>query len=72
MTDFVKAPLFYERCFSNYAISKRESAKLEYYYNEFVKRDWYKDKNLFDSSGRRVGFDRHGAKVWGIQRARTH
>ncbi len=35
---------------------EREGCKLEYYYNEFVKRDWYKDKNLYDSTGRRIRF----------------
>ena len=33
---------------------EREGAKLEFYYNEFVKRDWYpRDKELFDATGRR-------------------
>ncbi len=29
-----------------YIRREREGAKLEYYYNEFVKREWYRDKNL--------------------------
>ena len=37
-----------------YIRKEREGSKLEFYYNEFVKRDWYKDKNLYDSTGRRV------------------
>ncbi len=39
-----------------YIRREREGSKLEYYYNEFVKRDWYKDKNLYDSRGRRIHF----------------
>ncbi len=46
-----------------YIRREREGAKLEYYYNEFVKRDWYKDKNLYDSSGRRIRFSVDGTKV---------
>ena len=37
-----------------YIKSERNSSKLEFYYNEFVKRDWYKDKNLYDQLGRRI------------------
>ena len=37
-----------------YIKREREGHKLENYYNEFVKRDWYKDKNLYDNSGRRI------------------
>ncbi len=32
-----------------YIRREREGAKLEYYYNEFVKREWYRDKNLVRS-----------------------
>ena len=39
---------------------EREGSKLEYYYNEFVKRDWYKDKNLYDNRGRRIHYDING------------
>ena len=39
-----------------YIRKEREGSKLEFYYNEFVKRDWYKDKNLYDSTGRRVHY----------------
>ena len=39
---------------------EREGSKLEYYYNEFVKRDWYKDKNLYDNRGRRIHYDKNG------------
>ena len=39
-----------------YIRKEREGSKLEFYYNEFVKRDWYKDKNLYDSTGRRIYF----------------
>ena len=46
-----------------YIRREREGAKLEYYYNEFVKRDWYKDKNLYDRSGRRIRFDANGTKI---------
>ena len=37
-----------------YIRREREGSKLEYYYNEFVKREWYKDKNHYDKSGRRI------------------
>lgn len=37
-----------------YIRREREGSKLEFYYNEFVKRDWYKDKNLYDKTGRRI------------------
>ena len=46
-----------------YIRREREGAKLEFYYNEFVKRDWYKDKNLYDSTGRRIYFTVDGSKV---------
>ena len=39
-----------------YIRREREGSKLEFYYNEFVKRDWYKDRNLYDRSGRRIYF----------------
>ena len=39
-----------------YIKREREGSKLEFYYQEFVKRDWYKDKNLYDRSGRRIHF----------------
>ena len=39
-----------------YIRKEREGSKLEFYYNEFVKRDWYKDKNLYDATGRRVHY----------------
>ena len=39
-----------------YIKREREGSKLEYYYQEFVKRDWYKDKNLYDRLGRRIHF----------------
>ena len=47
-----------------YIRREREGAKLEFYYNEFVKRDWYKDKNLYDSTGRRIYFRVDGSKVY--------
>lgn len=46
-----------------YIRREREGAKLEYYYNEFVKRDWYKDKNLYDKSGRRIHYKVDGTAV---------
>ncbi len=39
-----------------YIRREREGAKLEYYYNEFVKRDWYRDKNMYDVRGRRIRY----------------
>ena len=39
-----------------YIRREREGSKLEFYYNEFVKREWYKDKNLYDKTGRRIHF----------------
>lgn len=39
-----------------YIRREREGSKLEFYYNEFVKREWYKDKNLYDKTGRRIYF----------------
>lgn len=46
-----------------YIRREREGSKLEYYYNEFVKRDWYKDKNLYDNRGRRIHYSVDGTKV---------
>ena len=43
---------------------EREGSKLEYYYNEFVKREWYKDKNLYDNRGRRIHYDKNGNGVY--------
>ena len=45
---------------------EREGSKLEFYYNEFVKRDWYKDKNLYDNRGRRIHYNEDGCKVENI------
>ena len=45
---------------------EREGSKLEYYYNEFVKRDWYKDKNLYDNRGRRIHYDKNGNTIYVI------
>ena len=46
-----------------YIRREREGSKLEYYYNEFVKREWYKDKNLYDSRGRRIHYNVDGTTV---------
>lgn len=46
-----------------YIKREREGSKLEFYYNEFVKRDWYKDKNLYDNKGRRIRYNEDGTKV---------
>jgi hypothetical protein len=46
-----------------YIKREREGSKLEFYYNEFVKRDWYKDKNLYDNRGRRIQYNEDGSKV---------
>ena len=46
-----------------YIKREREGSKLEFYYNEFVKRDWYKDKNLYDNRGRRIHYNEDGSKV---------
>jgi len=46
-----------------YIKHEREGSKLEYYYTEFVKREWYKDKNLYDNKGRRIHYDEDGKKV---------
>lgn len=53
-----------------YIRREREGAKLEFYYNEFVKRDWYKDKNLYDKTGRRIYFtvDQSNNKVVKVAR----
>ena len=37
-----------------YIRREREGSKLEFYYNEFVKRDWYKDKTMYDNIGRKI------------------
>ena len=50
------------RVFFNFR-REREGSKLEYYYNEFVKREWYKDKNLYDNRGRRIHYDKNGNGV---------
>ena len=49
-----------------YIKREREGSKLEFYYNEFVKRDWYKDKNLYDNRGRRIHYNEDGCKVENI------
>ena len=53
--------------FTNYPFFRfsreREGSKLEYYYNEFVKREWYKDKNLYDNRGRRIHYDINGKEI---------
>jgi hypothetical protein len=46
-----------------YIKREREGSKLEFYYNEFVKREWYKDKNLYDNKGRRIQYNEDGCKV---------
>ncbi len=46
-----------------YIKREREGSKLEFYYNEFVKREWYKDKNLYDNRGRRIQYNEDGCKV---------
>ena len=35
-------------------INPEQGSKLEFYYDEFVKRDWYKDKTMYDNQGRRI------------------
>ena len=46
-----------------YIRREREGSKLEFYYNEFVKRDWYKDRNLYDSRGKRIHYKVTGNQV---------
>ena len=46
-----------------YIRREREGSKLEFYYNEFVKREWYKDKNLYDSRGKRIHYKVKGNQV---------
>ena len=45
-----------------YIRTENEGNKLEFYYNEFIKREWYKDKNLYDSVGRRIYYKIDGTK----------
>jgi hypothetical protein len=52
-----------------YIRREREGSKLEFYYNEFVKREWYKDKNLYDATGRRIRYSVDGNKVVRVARS---
>ena len=40
-----------------YIRREREGSKLDYYYDEFVKRDWYKDKAMYDNQGRKISHE---------------
>ena len=40
-----------------YIRREREGSKLDYYYDEFVKRDWYKDKAMYDNQGRKINHE---------------
>ena len=37
-----------------YIRREREGSRLDFYYDEFVKREWYKDKNAYDRRGRKI------------------